>query len=83
MKLAIDIGNTSVTIGLFDDDQLQRLQKFKSDRNQDNVVISLRKLEASLNNNDNLLPIIIKCIKNNCTLGEICEVMRKIHGEYL
>ena len=82
-----DVENTTIPIQTIDkeaiDDQLQRLQKFKSDRNQDNVVISLRKLEASLNNNDNLLPIIIKCIKNNCTLGEICEVMRKIHGEYL
>ena len=65
------------------DDQLKRLQVFKSTRNQDNVMSSLKKLENSLNNNDNLLPVIIKCIKNNCTLGEICEVMRIVHGEYL
>ena len=30
MKLAIDIGNTSVTIGLFDDDQLLKKEYFNS-----------------------------------------------------
>ena len=65
------------------DNQLKRLKKFKSNRNKDNVTKALQQLEVSLTNNDNLLPIIIKCIKNNCTLGEICQTMRDIHGEYL
>ena len=64
-------------------DQLKRLEKFKNTRNQDNAKNSLQQLEKSLNNNDNLLPVIIKCIKHNCTLGEICETMRTVHGEYL
>ena len=82
-----DIENSTVSLQNINqdsiDDQLKRLQKFKSTRNNDNVMSSLQQLETSLNNNDNLLPVIIKCIKNNCTLGEICETMRTVHGEYL
>jgi len=79
--------NSTVPIQSIDqnavDDQLKRLQKFKSNRDKENVITSLKELKLSLNNNNNLLPIIIQCIKNNCTLGEICEIMRKVHGEYL
>ena len=79
--------NSTVPIQSIDqnavDDQLKRLQKFKSNRDKENVITSLKELKLSLNNNNNLLPIIIKCIKNNCTLGEICEIMRTVHGEYL
>ena len=44
---------------------------------------ALNKLKISLTKDVNLLPIIIECIKNSCTLGEICQVMRDIYGEYL
>ena len=82
-----DTNNSTVPIQPIDqnavDDQLKRLQKFKNNRDKENVITSLKELKISLNNNNNLLPIIIQCIKNNCTLGEICEIMRKVHGEYL
>jgi len=64
-------------------DQLNRLKKFKQTRNQKNVDTSLKKLEKSLDDNVNLLPIIIVCIKNHCTLGEICQTMRDTYGEYI
>ena len=82
-----DINNDTIPVQNIDqdaiDDQLNRLKEFKQDRNYKNVTSSLKKLEVSLTNNDNLLPIIIECIKNNCTLGEICQTMRDVHGEYL
>ena len=82
-----DTNNSIIPIQPIDqnavDDQLKRLQKFKNNRDRENVITSLKELKISLNNNNNLLPIIIKCIKNNCTLGEICETMRTVHGEYL
>ena len=82
-----DINNDTIPLQNIDqdaiDDQLNRLKEFKQDRNYKNVTSSLKKLEISLTNNDNLLPIIIECIKNNCTLGEICQMMRDVHGEYL
>ena len=65
------------------EDQLNRLKLFKKTRNNNNVKSALNKLQQSLTKDTNLLPIIINCIKNNCTLGEICQVMRDIYGEYL
>jgi len=65
------------------EDQLNRLKLFKKKRNNNNVKSALNKLQQSLTKDTNLLPIIINCIKNNCTLGEICQVMRDIYGEYL
>ena len=63
-------------------DQLSRLKSFKEKRNDINVKSALNKLKVSLTKDINLLPIIINCIKNNCTLGEICQEMRDAHGEY-
>tara|TARA_B110000438_G_C15766120_1_gene629705 strand:+ start:91 stop:1641 length:1551 start_codon:yes stop_codon:yes gene_type:complete len=63
-------------------DQLDRLKLFKKHRDGNRVDLELEKLRNSLNKGSNLLPVIINCIKNSCTLGEICQVMRKIHGEH-
>ena len=64
-------------------DQLNRLKIFKSTRNKKAVNLALHQLKDSLNDKINLLPIIINCIKSKCTLGEICQVMRDIHGEHV
>ena len=64
------------------DDQLNRLKLFKKKRDDSLVKSSLLNFKKVLTQNVNLLPIIIDCIKNDCTLGEICQVMREVHGEY-
>ena len=51
--------------------------------NKNRVKNSLNSLELLLNTSENILPTIITCIKDHCTLGEICDVMRNIHGEYI
>ena len=63
-------------------EQLERLQLFKANRDNDKVQSKLEKLKKLLDKDNNLLPIIIDCIKHNCTLGEICQIMRDVHGEY-
>ena len=63
--------------------QLNRLKLFKENRNNNNVKLALEKLKKSLTQDINLLPIIINCIKNSCTLGEICQIMRDVHGEHI
>ena len=64
-------------------DQLARLKVFKTKRNKNRVKKSLKSLKLLLNTSENILPAIITCIKNHCTLGEICDIMRNIHGEYI
>jgi len=64
-------------------DQLRRLKKFKENRQNKLVEQNLNKLKKSIKKNENLLPVIIQCVENKCTLGEICNIMRKIYGEHV
>ena len=63
-------------------EQLKRLKQFKKNRSLSNVQASLNELIKSLNSNKNLIPKIIACIKNSCTLGEICDVIKSEYGTY-
>ena len=63
-------------------EQLKRLKQFKKNRSLSNVQASLNELIKSLNSNKNLIPKIITCIKNSCTLGEICDVIKSKYGTY-
>jgi methylmalonyl-CoA mutase N-terminal domain/subunit len=42
----------------------------------------LTQLEKESLGNNNLMPLIIECVENQLTLGEICGVLRKTWGEY-
>jgi methylmalonyl-CoA mutase N-terminal domain/subunit len=63
-------------------EQLKRLKQFKKNRSLGSVQASLNELIKSLNSNKNLIPKIITCIKNSCTLGEICDVIKSKYGTY-
>ena len=62
--------------------QLSRLKRFKKNRQNKLVEQNLNQLKDAIKKNKNLLPIIVQCVENNCTLGEICNIMRTIYGEY-
>jgi len=62
--------------------QVARLQKLKRERNNRKVNEVLKKLHYSAEKNENLMPIIIDAVKTYATIGEICDVLRKIYGEY-
>lgn len=32
---------------------------------------------------DNLMPLFIECVENDITLGEICNTLRSVWGEYV
>ena len=64
-------------------DQLQRLEKFKSNRNVNKVKKSLKDLKnIAIANNKNIMPYIINAIKSKATLGEISDILRDTYGEY-
>ena len=31
---------------------------------------------------DNLLPLLIECVENDVTIGEVCDTLREERGEY-
>ncbi|MEA2020987.1 MAG: methylmalonyl-CoA mutase family protein [Candidatus Caldatribacteriota bacterium] len=62
--------------------QVEKLAKLKSERNNKKVKENLELLKKAANTENNLMPIILECVKSYATLGEICDVLRNIFGEY-
>jgi len=62
--------------------QVKLLKQFRHKRNCDNVNANLNLLSEMARTTQNLFPQIINCVKNNCTLGEIADILRKEFGEY-
>ena len=62
--------------------QVAKLNEVKKNRNNDQVKHLLATLETAAHGSDNLMPYIYDCVKEYATLGEICNVLRKVFGEY-
>ncbi|UYN90074.1 MAG: methylmalonyl-CoA mutase [Anaerolineales bacterium] len=60
----------------------QRLAALRERRDGARVSELLTHLETAAKGSDNLLPIFIECVENNITLGEICNQLRRLWGEY-
>ncbi|MBC8317530.1 MAG: methylmalonyl-CoA mutase family protein [Desulfobulbaceae bacterium] len=65
-----------------EDDQVARLREVKANRNSDQVEKCLNTLKAAATGDTNLMPPIIAAVKEYATLGEICDVLRSVFGEY-
>ncbi|MEC7779365.1 MAG: methylmalonyl-CoA mutase family protein, partial [Candidatus Neomarinimicrobiota bacterium] len=67
------------------DDNKKRIDlvtQFKEDRDNKKVSNALSELEEKAKSDQNLIPYIVTCAKNKCTLGEISDTLRKVFGEY-
>ena len=62
--------------------QINRLKKLRKDRNNSKVTRNLDNLRKAANGNENLMPIILDCVHSYATLGETCDVLREVFGEY-
>ena len=62
--------------------QISSINELKSNRNNAQVQNQLSNLETAANSSDNLMPHLITCVKNECTLGEMSDTLRKVFGEY-
>ena len=62
--------------------QVEKLNKLKSERNNEKVKDNLEQLKKTAGTSKNLMPIILDCVRSYATLGEICDVLRKVFGEY-
>jgi len=64
------------------EEQIKFLNKIRKERNQQEVDKALKNLENAANGNNNLIPFIIDAVKTYASVGEICNTMRKVFGEY-
>ncbi|HWH44036.1 MAG TPA: methylmalonyl-CoA mutase family protein [Thermoleophilaceae bacterium] len=62
--------------------QVERLAAFKQDRDHDAVAERLEELREVCTGDGNLLHPIRAALKDRCSLGEVCGVMREEFGEY-
>ena len=62
--------------------QIERLKKLKSERDNEQVAQSLAELKRVAEGTANLMPSILNAVKAYATLGEICDVLREVFGEY-
>lgn len=62
--------------------QIERLEKLKSGRNDVKVKDILSDLREAAGGSENLMPIILEAVRLYATLGEICDALRDVFGEY-
>jgi len=62
--------------------QIEKLEKLKSERDSEKVESMLAQLKKGAEGNDNLMPLILNAVKAYATLGEVCDTLREVFGEY-
>jgi methylmalonyl-CoA mutase, N-terminal domain len=62
--------------------QTEQLRQLRATRDNAAVQQSLTALETAARDGSNLMPFILTSVEAYATLGEICDVMRKVFGEY-
>ena len=63
--------------------QLKKLAEVKKNRDNSKVASVLGKLKnAAEDENANLIPVILEGVKEYAAMGEICDVLRGVFGEY-
>lgn len=62
--------------------QKNRLEQLKRERDGERVKESLDEIRRIAESDENLFPAVLEAVKRYATLGEICDVLRDIFGEY-
>ena len=63
-------------------EQCDRIRRLKSTRDNRQVSLSLDELRRGATGKDNLMPLLLDAVRADATLGEICDAMRDVWGEY-
>ncbi len=74
-----DLLKVDPTVG---DRQIARLQELKGTRDNGAVSQALAELKTAAEGDANLMPPILQAVKVLATLGEICDTLRAVFGEY-
>jgi methylmalonyl-CoA mutase N-terminal domain/subunit len=62
--------------------QCERVQALRAARDNERVAALRDRLAEAARGSDNLMPIIIEAVEHDVTLGEICNTLRSVWGEY-
>ncbi len=62
--------------------QREKLRILRAKRDNDKVGNLLLALTEAAKSDTNVMPLLVECVENKVTLGEICNQLRKVWGEY-
>ncbi|HEY3791346.1 MAG TPA: methylmalonyl-CoA mutase family protein [Bradyrhizobium sp.] len=62
--------------------QIKRTQSIRRSRRQAETANSLKEIKEAALGTANMMPAVVRAIKAQATVGEICDVLREVFGEY-
>ena len=77
--LSIDILEVDPSL---EKDQKSKLARLRKERDNSLVKRVLQDLQDTARGHNNLMPILLKCVEGEATLGEITSTLREVWGEY-
>lgn len=63
-------------------EQIKRTNDLRKKRDNKKVFSSLKELEEKAKSDENLIYPVLESVENYATIGEICDVLRRVWGEY-
>jgi methylmalonyl-CoA mutase N-terminal domain/subunit len=64
------------------EEQVKFLQKIRAERNNEDVKNKLAGLKTCAEGTNNLMPCLVDAVKSYASIGEICNTLRAVYGEY-
>jgi len=61
----------------------KRLADLRERRNKERVNELRVRLESAAKGSENLMPLFLECVENDMSLGEVCNTLRGVWGEYI
>ncbi len=62
--------------------QIEKLKRFKSERDQGQVTRSLEQLEKVTRSGENVYPAVMEAVRSKATMGEIANIQIKVYGTW-
>ncbi len=62
--------------------QIKRTQSIRRSRRQAETANALKEIKEAAVGTANMMPAVVRAIKAQATVGEICDVLREVFGEY-
>jgi len=60
----------------------EKLRKLRKERDSNHVKNALLRLKEAAQGDENLMPFMLEAVKSYATVGEICDNLREVFGEY-
>ncbi|MEP7246646.1 MAG: methylmalonyl-CoA mutase family protein [Gammaproteobacteria bacterium] len=62
--------------------QIKRTQGIRRSRPQAETASALKEIKQAATGSDNVMPAVVRAIRAQATVGEICDVLREVFGTY-